>query len=111
MHILNGNPEILNRNLTVIQLNSSNSHFNTKLNELIVTTHEKKANVVIISEANMETNEPDKMEYRASKFPDYKIEDKVTANNPKARLTMLIKKDLHYKRLLEYEDDSNPMMS
>ena len=82
MHSTNGNPETLTRSINVIQINCSNSNFNTKLDELAVTIKEQKADLIIISESNMEVLDPDKTLARASKFLNFKIEDKVINPHP-----------------------------
>ena len=42
---------------------------------------------------------------------DFNFEDKVTGGNPRARVTLMIKDDLKYERLIEAEDDENPMVT
>ena len=64
MHIYNGNPEILARQLNIIQINSSNTNFFTKLDKLYVTIHEQKADLVIILESNMDMSDPAKLQER-----------------------------------------------
>ena len=51
-------------NLTILQLNSSNSDWSTKRHELMTTINNNDADVVIVSEANVETTNPEKMEER-----------------------------------------------
>ena len=46
--------------------------------------NENKSDLVIISEANVELNDPIKMDKRARHFADYKVEDKKVDGNLKA---------------------------
>ena len=80
-HTINGNPEILNKQINIIQINSSNANFNSKLEELVVTMERQKADVCVISESNMEHSNPVKMTERKSKFPQYNIVDKIISNH------------------------------
>merc|ERR1711954_586703 len=59
----------------------------------------------------MITDDPVKILERETKFPEYNFEDKTTNSNSKARVSMLIKKDLRYSRLTDLEDQENPMFS
>ena len=92
MHALNGNPDTLTRQINIIQINSLNSNFCTKLGKLAVTIHENKADLVIISESNMEVTDLEKMLEREIKLPEFNFEDKLILPNTKARVTMIIKK-------------------
>ena len=68
MHIVNGNIKT-----TILQVNSSNTDWITKLNELLSTIHNNKANITIVSEANVEHKDTDKTITRNSTFKDYLI--------------------------------------
>ena len=72
---------------------------------------ENKADNVIISESNFNTTDDDEKMLRESKFAEYKFIDKTTANNVKARLTVMIKNYLKLERLTQLEDDENPMVT
>ena len=109
-HAINGNPEILNKQINIIQINSSNANFNSKLEELVVTMERQKADVCVISESNMEHSNPVKMTERKSKFPQYNIVDKIISNHDKARVSVLIHKEIKFTRLVDLEDDENPMI-
>ena len=64
----NGNIEILDRNLVVLQINYSSCNFLTKIEELRVTAQEHNADVIIISESNIDTSNAEEMYLRNSKF-------------------------------------------
>merc|ERR1711954_578915 len=97
-HSINGNPKILKDDIKIIQVNASNANFTTKVEELQVIIDKTKADIVIVSEANMEIKNKDKITERESKFTEFKIEDKIIGDNSKARLTMMIsKKNQIYK--------------
>ena len=110
MHTINGNVPPLNKKINIIQINTSNANFNTKLNELRLITERKRADVVIVSESNMETNNVLKINKRQNKFPNYTFIDKVTGNSDKARVTLMIDNDIKFERLPNYEDNTNPMI-
>merc|ERR1712081_3216 len=107
-HSKNGNPEILKDDIKIIQINASNANFTTKIEELQVTIDKTKADIVIISEANVEVKNKDKMTERESKFTEFNIVDKTIGNNDKARVSMMISKKIKFKRVHEMEDDENP---
>ena len=51
------------------------------------------------------------MSLRESNFPAYKFEDKSTENNPRARVSIMVKNDLRHQRLTQFEDNENPMLT
>merc|ERR1711954_441142 len=55
--------------------------------------------------------ENDRIQERATKFSNYKFEDKIIFPHGKARLTIMIKDDIRYQRLIEFEDNENPFLS
>ena len=54
MHMQNGNNDIIDRDLVVLQLNTSNSNFHSKIEDLKVTVNEHEADIVLISESNID---------------------------------------------------------
>ena len=107
-HSVNGNPLILSKKINILQLNASNSDFNSKIDELITTVDRLKGDIVIISESNMDDKDKKKLLERSNKFPDFQIVDKLITGVDKARVTILVKKDIKFTRLNVYEDDTNP---
>merc|ERR1711954_226937 len=79
-----------------------------KVEELQVIIDKTKADVVIVSEANMEIKDKDKITERESKFTEYNILDKIIGNNDKARVSMMISKKIKFRRVPEMEDTENP---
>ena len=71
VHALNGNIEIINRDIIILQLNTSNSNFISKIEDLKITVNENNADVVMISESNMDTDNPEMITLRETKFPNY----------------------------------------
>ena len=59
----------------------------------------------------METTNLIKMKERNTKFPEFSFEDQVIAPYHKARVSLMIKKDIMYKRMNQYEDVENPMLT
>ena len=106
-----GNPEILQKKLVILQLNCSNSNFMTKKEELDVTIESNKADIVVVSESNMDTTDQKLLDERQSKFPTFRFVDKVIQPFPKARLTIMVHHDVPFERAEEYEDQVNPMAS
>ena len=93
--------------LTVIQLNTSNTDWDSKATELISTIVTNKADVCIVSESNAEINKPDKMTFRENMFNEYNIEDKTIKNQHKARVSIIINKKIKYTRCINLEDGNN----
>ena len=54
MHMKHGNTNIVERDLVVLQLNTSNSNFHSKIEDLKVTVNEHEADIVLISESNID---------------------------------------------------------
>ena len=63
--------------------------------------NENKTDLVIISEANVELNDPIKMDKRAGHFADYKVEDKKVDGNLKATWTLMIHSSITHIRMPE----------
>ena len=76
MHIINGNMSVLTSKVNLIQLNSSNANFCSKLDELAATIREQKAEIVIISESNMEKDN-DKNVFKIIKIPYFQVRGQV----------------------------------
>ena len=47
------------------------------------------------------------MKEREDKFADFKFEDKMVKNHDKARICIMIHKNITYNRLPQYKDDEN----
>ena len=86
MHSRNGNSTMIDRNLVFLQLNYSHCNFATKIEELRVTIFENKADIVVISESNYDTEDEDVKKLRESKFPEFQFVDKLTAGNKVAEI-------------------------
>ena len=91
----------------VLHVNASNSDFCTKIPELTATINDNMSNTVLISKANVEVDEPKKMEERAKAFPEYHFEDKLVTGKRKARCSVMISKELEYEGVKRYEDKIN----
>ena len=101
------NPSKYIKKLNIIQLNTSNSDWDTKKYELITTITNLDADITIVSESNAEINNNEKMETRNTMFSNYNLEDKVINNQNKARVSLIIKKEIPYKRCTELESNNN----
>jgi len=110
MHALNGNPDILNKQITIIQVNSLNANFDMNIYELIVTTESHKADIVVISESNIDTNNPIKMTERANKFARFTIINKIIPPHDKYGITLMIDNDIKFTCTTQHEDTENPMI-
>ena len=93
--------------LKIMQLNTSNADWNTKNLELITLIEKYDPDVCIVSESNAETNNADKMTIRKYVFSNYKIEDKVINSQNKARVSVIIRKDVPYTRCTQLEHPEN----
>ena len=94
-HSLNGNLDQPD-NITVLQLNTGNGGFKGTEARLRLTIEETKAKVIILSEANLDVNNPEHTVIRDSKFQGFNFEEKLFEGNSNARLVMLISKDIEY---------------
>ena len=101
------NPSKYIKKLNIVQLNTSNSDWDTKKHELISTITNLDADITIVSESNAETSNAEKMETRNNMFANYCLEDKVIQNQSKARVTIIVKKEIPYKRCPELESSNN----
>ena len=61
----------------ILQKNSSNSDGSTKDNEMLSTINDNKAEITVVAEANVETEDNDKTISRNIKFQDNAIESKI----------------------------------
>ena len=61
----------------------------------------------MISEENVDTKDEDKLKEREDKFADFKFEYKTVKNHDKARISIMIHKNIKYTRLPQYEDEEN----
>ena len=102
----NGNKKVINH-YKVLQINGSHACFNTKIQELRTTINENQSQIVVLSEANVDKNDEKKMKEREDKFTDFNFEDKMVKNHDKARICIMIHKNINYNRLPQYEDDEN----
>ena len=84
-HTTNGNRS----HYKIMQVNSSNANFCSKLPELEAMINNNKSDIIVISEANAEIKDKDKMEERQKAFPQFNFEDKEIENNDKARCTIM----------------------
>ena len=82
----------------------------TKQTELLSTITDNKANITIVSEANVEHNDDKKTVTRNSAFKEYNIEYKVVKNNQKARIAVVLEKEIKYSRLNNLESSNNSMI-
>ena len=102
-HIINGNRSHYN----FLQLNGSNANFMTKSEELKEMIYNNKSEIMIISEYNAEVHNINKMQDRQKEFGNFNFEDKLVDGNNKGRNTIMIHKDITYKRLYKFEDPLN----
>ena len=49
------------------------------------------------------------MQEREAKFPNFMLVDKTINPHPKARITIMVHKEVKYKHVDQYEDTENPM--
>lgn len=77
MHFLSGNSIILSKHNKILQVNTSNSDFHTKIENLVVTVEDQKADIIAISESNMDSSDPTKIKEPAVKFSRFEIEDNI----------------------------------
>ena len=91
--------------LNLLQLNTLNANQEKKAPELLTSVDKLEADVCILSEANADTNKVDKIEAGNNMFSNYNKETKNVNNQVKARIAMIIKKNVPYQRCKDLEDD------
>ena len=100
-------PKKLIDKLILLQLNTSNADWQTKKYELATTINNNNADITVISESNAEVNNSERMLDRKAMFAEYNIEDKVILGQNKARVSIVIKKEIHYTKCSELESVNN----
>ena len=91
----------------LIQVNTSNSNWETKRLELLSTIEQNNADICIVSEANADVSNDIKINARNSLFKNYKIELKTVNDQNKARIAMIIRKEIPYTRCADLESKEN----
>ena len=61
-----------------------------------VTSEWQKVDIIVISESNMEVNNDIKVAERKSNFTNYDFVDKIIGNNDKARITLMVEKEITF---------------
>ena len=109
-HMINGNiaKDIIEKQINILQLNTSNANFTTAIDKLVTTIAEYESNIMIISKSNLLVYDTEQIEVRKQKLPNFNFEDKVIAGHDKARVTMIMDKKLQYFRDIIFKDEANP---
>ena len=102
----NGNRKTINH-YKIIQINASNSCFNTNPQKLKTTINENQSQRKILSKANVDLEDEEKLEEREDKFTEFNYKVKKVKDHPKARISIIVHKNITYTRLNQYEDDEN----
>ena len=106
-HTENGNVTKNDDNsVKIMQINTANSKFNTFKERLLQLIKTEAPKVIVISESNID-NDLTKIATRQATFPNYKFEDKFFDNVETARVTIMIRDDVTYKRKILMENDTN----
>ena len=71
--------------------------------ELIETINENRADIAILSETNHDLNNGDSIRSIQNTFSDFEVEHKVTTGTSISRILILIKKELSFERVKEFE--------
>ena len=70
----------------------------TKKDELLITIEKNMADIVVISESNMDMSDAEVIEERKTKFPHFSFIDKIINPHRKARLTIMVHEDIPFTR-------------
>ena len=110
MHTMNGNrhknPNVKSH-LKIAQINKGNSNFTTKLTNILSLIDKEKPDILMVSEANMEEDHPCVRNH----LKGYNVEIKLLGEMKVARMIVLIKADITYERIREYENNTNAMIT
>ena len=83
----------------LLHINKGNSNFHNKINDIYSIIDIHKPDILSIQEANYDLKNP-------ISIKGYNIEyKKLCSNDYKARTILLVKDNINYKRMYEYEDD------
>ena len=93
--------------VNIIQVNTGSGTSRCSDDKLKFTIQEAKAHIAIISESNIDLNDPSMIESRARYFPDFVFIDKVLPGSTIARLSLFISKEIEHERMPQYENDIN----
>ena len=107
-HAKNGNRHVskTKSHLKYMAINKGNSNFRTNKNLMINLVNSRSPDILVISEANLEyDNNTLDIDFRG-----YKVESKFLGEEKLARIMVLIKSDITYERLKEYETGDNAMI-
>ena len=110
MHAMNGNRYVksnVKSHLKIAQINKGNSNFRTKLNNILSLIEKEKPDILVVSEANMEENDP----CIRNHLKGYNIEMKLLGELKEARMIVLIKSDITYEQIKNHENDKNAMIT
>ena len=69
--------------------------------------NETKAQLVIVSKSNYNTNDPSMLERGSRNFPRFLFIDKVLPGSTTARLSVFVAKELEHERMTDMENDFN----
>ena len=105
-HITNGNI-VCRKQIKIIQINKGISKFHNVGEELLLNINEANADICILSEANLDTEDVNSIRCSKNTFKDFNIETKATKGTSNARIALIIKKDLIYERMDLKESDEN----
>ena len=108
MHSLNGNP-ILN-DLKILQFNTRNGGWAKTETLLKFQIDKLDPDIISISESNTNFEDIQMLSRRRNSFKNYIIHDKIFQCTKNARLTVLVKADLDIIRLIDLENQINPVI-
>ena len=95
------------KQLKITAINKGNSKLKNVGQELLNNISKSKSDIVILSEANHDLADPVSTNCTTSTLKDYNIEFKTTKGSTIARIMIIIKKDIVYERLEDFENDFN----
>ena len=95
-HSLNGNST--DEDIGLIQLNTANGPAAVSVYKVMDAISSTGAKIIILSESNIATNDPEALTTRANCFENFRFEDKTLPGCSKARISILVHKSLEYGR-------------
>ena len=108
-HAYNGNKSskvVVKSHIKAVQINKGNSNFRTKKNLIQNLVNVEKPDVLVISEANFESDN----KTMHIDFKGYNVESKFLGDSKLARIIVMINSNLTYERLYRYETKDNSMI-
>ena len=108
-HTVNGNKRV--KKLKILQMNKGSADYDIKQDMLMFNVKEQNADIIFVSEANFKHSDPSKKANLDKSIKGFNLETSTQTNNDNCRCLMLISKKIPYERLLDEDNNNNPIVA